>query len=69
MPRLSKLGLVVGIVGLLGAVGAALPSEGTEVRFMQDPDIHGDTIVFSYENDLWTVGASGGTAARVTSWP
>jgi tricorn protease len=43
---------------------AAIPG-----RFMQYPGIHGDKIVFTYEGDLWTVGAQGGTAARLTSHP
>ena len=34
-------------------------ASGDEARFMQYPDIHGDRIVFSYENDLWTVGCAG----------
>ena len=38
-------------------------------RFMQEPDIHGDRIVFNYEGDLWTVDAVGGTAVRLTSHP
>ncbi len=31
------------------------------------PAIHGDTIVFTSEGDLWTVDVSGGTARRLTS--
>lgn len=33
------------------------------------PAIHGDTIVFTSEGDLWTVGAQGGEAHRLTSDP
>jgi tricorn protease len=43
---------------------------GTEsVRFMTDPSLspNGQTIVFSYENDLWTVPVSGGAASRITA--
>ena len=40
-----------------------------EARFMRFPDIHGDAIVFSYEGDLWRASASGGLAARITSFP
>jgi len=45
------------------------PAFGAEARFMQYPDIQGDRIVFSYENDLWIVPASGGTARRITTFP
>ena len=33
------------------------------------PAIHGDTIVFAAEGDLWKVAASGGVAVRLTSHP
>src|SRR5690348_3261355 len=33
------------------------------------PAIHGDTVVFTSEGDLWTVGAQGGIAHRLTSDP
>jgi len=33
------------------------------------PTIHGDTIVFSAEGDLWRVGLQGGMARRLTSHP
>lgn len=36
-------------------------------RLLRQPDIHGDTIVFSYAGDLWTVDAGGGVARRLTS--
>ena len=31
------------------------------------PSVHGDTVVFTSEGDLWTVGIRGGTARRLTS--
>jgi len=33
------------------------------------PAIHGDTIVFTAEGDLWEVGTQGGTARWLTSHP
>ncbi|MBO6576794.1 MAG: PD40 domain-containing protein [Rhodothermales bacterium] len=35
--------------------------------YYRHPDIHGDTVVFGAEGDLWTVSASGGTAVRLTT--
>ncbi|MFO1514983.1 MAG: hypothetical protein U1F83_19105 [Verrucomicrobiota bacterium] len=31
------------------------------------PTIHGDTIVFTAEGDLWRVGVKGGVAQRLTT--
>jgi len=35
--------------------------------YYRDPAIHGDTIVFTAEGDLWRVGIKGGVAQRITS--
>ncbi len=40
-----------------------------EGRFMKDPDINKNKIVFTYEGDLWIVSSNGGTASRLTSLP
>ncbi|MGE5315355.1 MAG: S41 family peptidase [Acidobacteriota bacterium] len=40
-----------------------------EGRFMKNPDISGDYIVFAYEGDLWRVGTNGGLAVRLTTAP
>lgn len=42
---------------------------GQEGRFMTYPDIRGNKIVFTYENDLWLVNADGGSAQRITNAP
>lgn len=42
---------------------------GTEMRLMRYPDIHGDTVVFTYAGDLWTSNVNGGLARRLTSYP
>ncbi len=38
-----------------------------EARLLHFPAIHGDTVVFSYAGNLYTVSANGGTARRLTS--
>jgi tricorn protease len=50
---------------LLGA--AVFAAE--EGRFFTYPTIHNDKIAFTYESDLWVVGAQGGTATRLTTFP
>jgi tricorn protease len=47
----------------LATIGRAAPER---VRFMYDPDIAGDHIVFIYGQDLWLVSHRGGTATRLT---
>src|SRR5210317_1421398 len=63
--------LVWALVALL--TGTALAKDvvdGTpntsDMRLLRYPDIHGNTIVFSYAGDLWTVSAQGGQATRLT---
>gem|GEM_PF-4031339 len=46
---------------------AATQGSPDEMRLMRFPDVYGDTIVFTYASDLWTVDANGGRATRLTS--
>ena len=47
-------------------MAAQAPAPHGYYRF---PAIHGDTVVFTAEGDLWVVGAGGGNAQRLTSNP
>jgi len=47
----------------------ALGLSAAPARFMSYPTIHQDTVVFTWEGDLWRVARTGGTAVRLTSFP
>lgn len=50
---------------LLFAQGPACAAEG----WYRDPAIHGNTVVFTAEGDLWKVDVAGGLAQRLTTHP
>ncbi len=53
------------ILCLVASQGLAAPPAG----YFRQPAIHGDTVVFLAEGDLWKVKVSGGAATRLTSHP
>ncbi|MCB1045030.1 MAG: PD40 domain-containing protein [Acidobacteria bacterium] len=50
---------------LLFVLIAPLAFAGTRA-IMRYPDIHGDLVVFTYGDDIWSVSAQGGVAKRLT---
>ena len=62
-PSLFRLSLLLYI--LCAHVAIAAPAD--EARLLRFPAIHGDTLVFGYAGDLYTVPAKGGVARRLTS--
>lgn len=49
----------------LPAFGLALE----EARFVTNPDISGDKIVFTYDDDLWLTNIQGASSVRITTHP
>ncbi len=58
--------LITAVFGLLSVSQSwSQPAKG----YYRFPDIHGDTLVFTAEGDLWSVSTSGGVARRLTTHP
>jgi tricorn protease len=57
------------LVTFVFALSVSVVFPSPEGRFMRDPDINKNKIVFTYEGDLWIVDSNGGTAVRLTTFP
>jgi tricorn protease len=56
------------VLALVLLAGVAKPQAAPEeARLLRFPAIHGDTVVFTYAGNLYTVPAAGGIARRLTS--
>lgn len=61
--RIHAGGILLALLALAVVPGAA----DSILGYYRYPAIHGDTIVFTAEGDLWKVGLEGGVAQRLTS--
>ena len=65
--RLAHLRIPTTLAVWSAVVLAFSQASGEEARLLRFPAIHGNQIVFGYAGDLFTVGAQGGIARRLTS--
>lgn len=47
----------------------ALMAQDHAPGFVGSPDVHGDRVVFTWEDDLWPGSLKGGPARRLTTHP
>ena len=67
MPTKRML-LTAGAIVAACWASAALPASDTgRGGYYRYPSVHGDTVIFTSEGDLWSVDIHGGAAQRLTS--
>ncbi|MCG8371033.1 MAG: peptidase S41, partial [Proteobacteria bacterium] len=58
-----RITAIAGLLGLLTSTAIA------ETRLLRFPDLHDDTVVFTYAGDLWLADTNGTNVRRLTSHP
>ena len=67
--RLAQISIVIAASLLLCVVPLNADNVPTRPGYYRFPAIHGDTVIFTAEGDLWSVSIKGGEARRLTSNP
>ncbi len=68
-PRNLRPALRLLLFLVFSATGFAADRPTTHSGYYRDPAVHGDTVIFTSEGDLWAVPVQGGAAHRLTSNP
>ncbi len=58
-----RTAIAITFLGFLASTAAA------DTRLLRFPDLHGDTVVFTYAGDLWLADTDGAQVRRLTSHP
>jgi tricorn protease len=61
--------LLARFLGLVLPLLVVVAAHGQGTRLLRQPSVEDGTVVFAYASDLWVVGAEGGDAERLTSFP